>query len=227
MFGAGASSAPVQHAVRGCARGYGHRPGATIFARAIISSIAKSFRQEIDGSAVYGTRQRARQAIRHSVRQRGDDTSGVSHLLVVSPTNDRVLVGVQRDRTRDDSIVTSLDTSTAISRPDRARLLSRLRGRARFAQANLLTAEWRRDDAVGRAPRDAQQDALGPVRAPVASHRRPCASAITGSPPIPSPSTCASSRADTLGGESCFRAEGSASAEALIPRSGADSSGFT
>jgi poly(3-hydroxybutyrate) depolymerase len=182
------------------------------------------FRQEIDGRAAYGL---------DSVRDKPPGTPFVSagryewssHLLVLNATDDRLLVGVQRDRAREDSIATSLDSSSALSAADRARFQSRLRGRAIFAQANLLTVTG---------------DAMRPWAA-----RREMRSKILWDlfelPPLPANPVRVGDRwqstdpfafemrvagTDTIGGESCLRAEGTASAAALIPRQVADSSGF-
>ena len=181
----------------------------------------ESFRQEIDGRAVYGA-PASRDKPFGSPFVSEASYEWVSHLLVVRADGDRVLVGVQRDRTRDDSIVTSLDTSTAISEPDRARFRSRLRSRERFAQANLLTAG-------------------GGAILPWAARREMRSKMLWDLfelPPLPTtPVRVGDSwhstdpfsfemrvvAADTLAGESCYRAEGSTGAELLIPRSGADS----
>ena len=182
------------------------------------------FRQEIDGSAAYGLGN-ARDKPFGTPFVSSGRYEWTSHLFVLNSANDRLLVGVQRNRTRDDSISTSLDTSSSLSASDRARLQSRLRGRAHFAQANVLTPSG---------------DALKPWAA-----RREMRSKILWDsfelPPLPSnPVRVGDSwqstdpfafemrvaGTDTVGGENCLRAEGTASAAALIPRQVADSSGF-
>jgi|GEM_PF-1101969 len=182
------------------------------------------FRQEIDGSAAQGPRN-ARDKPPGAPFMSAGRYEWTSHLLVLHAADNRLLVGVQRNRARDDSIATSLDSSSAQSESDRARLQSRLRGRARFAQANVLTAGG---------------DATQPWAA-----RREMRSKILWNafelPPLPSTPVRVGDRwqstdpfafemrvagTDTLGGESCLRAEGTASAAALIPRQVPDSSGF-
>jgi hypothetical protein len=179
------------------------------------------FRQEIDGREVYGL---------SAGRDKPFGTPFVSaaryewtsHLLVPSADASRMLVGVQRNRMRDDSISTSLDTSSALSAYERTRLQSRLRGRARFAQANVLTTgggalqPWTaRREMRSKILWDAfELPSLptAPVRIgdrwqstdPFAFEMR-----VTG--------------ADTVGGESCYRAEGVSSGEVLIPRHAVDS----
>ena len=193
-------------------------------ARAIISIYRELFHQEIDGSAVYGS---------GSARDKPVGTPFVSsgryewtsHLFVLNSANERLLVGVQRNRSRDDSIATSLDTSSALSASDRARMQSRLRGRARFAQANVLTLSgdalepWAaRREMRSKILWDAfELPPLPPNRVRVGDHWQ-------STDPFAFEMRVAS--ADTLGGESCLRAEGTASAAALIPRQDADSSGF-
>ncbi|MDQ2768753.1 MAG: dienelactone hydrolase family protein [Gemmatimonadota bacterium] len=183
------------------------------------------FRQEIDGSTPFGL---------GNARDKPFGTPFVSaaryewssHLLVLHAADDRLLVGVQRDRARDDSIVTSLDTSSALSASDRARLQSRLRGRARFAQANLFTA-------------------TGDAMRPWAARREMRSKILWDAFELPSlPTTPLRvgdhwqstdsfafdmhvAGTDALGGETCLRAKGTASAAALIPRQVADSSEFT
>jgi len=182
------------------------------------------FRQEIDGSAAYGLGNARDKPFGTPFISAGR-YEWTSHLFVLNTTNERLLVGVQRNRARDDSIATSLDTSSALSASDRARLQSRLRGRARYAQANVLTLSG---------------DALKPWAA-----RREMRSKILWDafelPPLPQNPVRVGDHwqstdpfafemrvagTDTLGGESCLRAEGTASAAALIPRQVADSSGF-
>jgi dienelactone hydrolase len=180
------------------------------------------FRQEIDGSAVYGT------PGKHDKPFGSPFVSAAryewsSHVLVVRADGDRILVGVQRDRARDDSIVTSLDTMSTLTASDRARLQSRLRGRERYAQANLLTAS-------------------GDARLPWAARREMRSKMLWDLFELPSLPAAAVrlgdhwqstdpftfdmhvAATDTLGGENCYRAEGTATAELLIPRSNADSS---
>ncbi|MDB4911799.1 MAG: hypothetical protein JWO39_2622, partial [Gemmatimonadetes bacterium] len=179
------------------------------------------FRQEIDGREVYGL---------SAGRDKPFGTPFVSaaryewtsHLLVPSAGADRMLVGVQRNRTRDDSISTSLDTSSALSTYERARLQSRLRGRARLAQANVLTTNggamqpW--------TPRREMRskilwDAFELPSLPTASVRIGDRWESTD----PFAFEMHVTGADTVGGERCYRAEGFSSGEVLIPRQAADS----
>jgi poly(3-hydroxybutyrate) depolymerase len=184
----------------------------------------EEFRQEIDGRAVYGL---------SAGRDKPFGTPFVSaaryewasHLLVPSAGADRMLVGVQRNRTRDDSIATSLDTSSAFSAPERARLQSRLHGRARFAQADLFTTN-------------------GGALRPWAARREMRSKFLWDAfelPSLPATPVRVGDRwqstdpfafemqvtgADTLAGESCYRADGMTSGEALIPRQVVDSNAF-
>jgi hypothetical protein len=179
------------------------------------------FHQEIDGSAVYGA-PGSRQKPFGSPFISAARYEWASQLLVVHADGDRILVGVQRDRARDDSIVTSLDTASTLSASDRTRLRSRLRGRERFAQANLLTAagDARLPWAARREMRSKMLWDLfelpslpsAPVRVGDSWHS---------TDPFSFEMRVAAT--DTLGGEMCFRAEGSSSAELLIPQSKADS----
>jgi hypothetical protein len=182
------------------------------------------FRQEIDGSAVYGLATGRDKPFGTPFVSAGR-YEWTSHLLVLHATETRVLVGVQRDRARDDSIATSLDSSSAISASDRARLQSRLHGRARFAQATLLTI-------------------TGDATLPWAARREMRSKILWDAfelPPLPPNPVRVGDRwqstdpfafemrvagVDTLGGDACLRAEGSASAAALVPRQAADSSSF-
>ena len=179
------------------------------------------FRQEIDGRELYGL---------SAGRDKPFGTPFVSaaryewtsHLLVPSAGAERMLVGVQRNRARDDSIATSLDTTSALSLDERARLQSRLHGRARYAQANLLTTS-------------------GGAMQPWAARREMRSKMLWDAFELPSLPTAPVrigdrwqstdpfafemhvTGADTLGGESCYRAEGFASGEVLIPRQTVDS----
>jgi poly(3-hydroxybutyrate) depolymerase len=179
------------------------------------------FRQEIDGREVYGL---------SAGRDKPFGTPFVSaaryewtsHLLVPSASASRMLVGVQRNRARDDSISTPLDTTSAHSAYERARLQSLLRGRARFAQGNLLTTS-------------------GGAMRPWAARREMRSKMLFDAFELPSlPTTPVRigdrwqstdpfafdmnvTGADTVGGESCYRAEGFASGEVLIPRQTVDS----
>ena len=183
------------------------------------------FRQEIDGSAVYGLPTRRDKPFGTPFVSAGRYEWN-SHLLVLRAADDRILVGVQRNRAREDSIVTSLDTTSAMSASDRARLKSRLQGRERYAQANLV-------------------DAAGDARLPWAARREMRSKMLWDLfelPSLPRAAVHVGDRwqstdpfafdmhvagIDSAGGESCFRADGTASAAALIPRSGADSSAAT
>jgi dienelactone hydrolase len=180
------------------------------------------FRQEIDGSAVFGA------PGKHDKPFGSPFISAAryewsSHVLVVRADGDRILVGVQRDRARDDSIVTSLDTMSTLTASDRARLQSRLRGRERYAQANLITAsgDARLPWAARREMRSKmlwdlfELPSLPPSAVRVGDHWQ-------STDPFTFDMHVAAT--DTLGGESCYLAEGTATAELLIPRSNADSS---
>jgi dienelactone hydrolase len=182
------------------------------------------FRQEIDGREVYGL-SAGRDKPFGSPFVSAARYEWTSHELVPSANGDRVLVGVQRNRLRDDSIATSLDTSSALSADERTRLQSRLRGRARFAQANVLTAsgDARLPWAARREMRskilwDAFELPSLPEKAVRVGDRWQSTDPFAFDMQV--------ARIDTMGGESCFRAEGTASGIALIPRQGADSSAF-
>lgn len=180
------------------------------------------FHQEIDGSAVFGAPGSRDKPFGYPFISAAR-YEWTSHLLVVHAEGDRILVGVQRNRVGDDSIVTSLDTASTISEPDRTRLRSRLRGRERYAQANMLTAagDARLPWAARREMRSKMLWDLfelpslpsAPVRAGDSWHSTD-----------PFSFEMRVAAADTLGGEMCFRAEGSSSAELLIPQTKGDSS---
>lgn len=179
------------------------------------------FGQEVDGRAVYGLAA-GRDKPFGTPFVSGARYEWTSHLLVPASGADRILVGVQRNRAREDSISTSLDTSSAFSPYERERLQARLRGRARFAQANLLTTN-------------------GDAKEPWAARREMRSKILWDAFELPSlPTTPARigdrwqstdpfafamqvTGADTLGGERCFRADGSASVTTLIPRQVEDS----
>src|SRR5664279_514504 len=180
------------------------------------------FRQEIDGSAVFGA------PGKHDKPFGSPFVSAAryewsSHVLIVRAEGDRILVGVQRDRARDDSIVTSLDTMSTLTASDRARLQSRLRGRERYAQANLISAscDARLPWAARREMRSKMLwDLFELPSLPAATVR--LGDHWQSTDPFTFDMHVAAT--DTLGGESCYRAEGTATAELLIPRSNADSS---
>ena len=180
------------------------------------------FEQDIDGREIYGLTA-GRDKPFGSPFVSASRYEWTSELLVPAASANRILVGVQRNRAREDSISTSLDTASGITDTDRERQHARLRGRDRFAQGNLLTANG---------------DAMQPWAA-----RREMRSKILWDafelPSLPTAPVRVGDRwqstdpfafemqvtaADTLGGERCFRAEGSASAAALIPRQVVDSS---
>jgi dienelactone hydrolase len=180
------------------------------------------FEQDIDGREIYGLTA-GRDKPFGSPFVSAARYEWTTHLLVPGASGNRMLVGVQRDRAHDDSISTSLDTTSGITDHERERQRARLRGHARFAQANLLTTSG---------------DAMQPWAA-----RREMRSKILWDafelPSLPAAPVRVGDRwqstdpfafemqvtaADTLGGERCFRAEGSASAAALIPRQVVDSS---
>src|SRR5689334_24360293 len=97
------------------------------------------FEQDIDGRETYGlTSGRDKPFGSPFVSEAHYEWA--SHLLVPTASANRLLVGVQRNRARQDSIVTSLDTASGLPDRERERQHARLRGRERYAQANLLTA---------------------------------------------------------------------------------------
>jgi len=179
------------------------------------------FRQEIDGREVYGLAT-GRDKPFGTPFVSAASYEWASQLLVPSVGANGMLVGVQRNRTRDDSISTSLDTARAYTAHERERLRARMNGRARFAQANLLTA---RGDA--QLPWAARRE----MRSKVLWDAFELPS-LPGSPirigdhwqsTDPFALEIRVAGADTLSGERCYRAEGSASAAALIPRQVVDS----
>src|SRR3569833_3538098 len=97
------------------------------------------FEQEIDGREIYGLTS-GRDKPFGSPFVSAARYEWASQLLIPAASANRVLVGVQRNRAREDSISTSLDTASGISDQERERQHARLRGRERFAQAALVTA---------------------------------------------------------------------------------------
>ena len=149
----------------------------------------EQFEQDIDGREIYGLTV-GRDKPFGSPFVSTARYEWASHLLVPGASANRMLVGVQRNRAHDDSISTSLDTTSGITDSERERQRARLRGRARFAQANLLTTNG---DATQpwAARREMRSKILWDAfELPSLPVQRPCASAIAGSPPIPSPSRC-------------------------------------
>ncbi|MEP7064916.1 MAG: HEAT repeat domain-containing protein [Gemmatimonadota bacterium] len=194
---------------------YDLRPGDHLTYREI-------FRQEIDGREVYGLVSGRDKPFGNPFVSAGR-YEWLSHLLVASAEPDRILVGVQRNRAREDSISTSLDTTRGMSAHELERQRARLHGRERVAQANLLTASGgaRQPWAVRREMRSKiLWDSFELPSLPTAAVR--IGDRWQSSDPFAFAMRVAG--VDTVGGERCYRAEGSASAEALIPRQNVDSS---
>ena len=182
------------------------------------------FQQDIDGREIYGLTS-GRDKPFGSPFVSAASYEWTSQLLIPAASAARVLVGVQRNRTRDDSISTSLDTASGISDHDRERQRARLAGRDRFAQANLLTANG---DATQpwAARREMRSKMLWDAFELPSLPGAPVRIGDRWQSTDPFAFDMQVTSADTLGGERCYRADGSAGAAALIPRQVADSSAF-
>ncbi|HEY2897837.1 MAG TPA: HEAT repeat domain-containing protein [Gemmatimonadaceae bacterium] len=180
------------------------------------------FEQDIDGREIYGLSV-GRDKPFGSPFVSASRYEWASQLLVPAASASRMLVGVQRNRTRDDSISTSLDTTSGISDHERERQHARLRGRARFAQANLLSASGDATLSWG-ARREMRSKILWDAFELPSLPTAPVRIGDRWQSTDPFAFEMQVTSADTLGGERCFRADGSASAAALIPRQVVDSS---
>ena len=180
------------------------------------------FEQDIDGREIYGLAV-GRNKPFGSPFVSAARYEWASHLLVPEASANRMLVGVQRNRAHDDSISTSLDTASGITDNERERQRARLRGRARFAQANLLTTSG---DATQpwAARREMRSKVLWDAFELPSLPTQPVRIGDRWQSTDPFAFEMQVTAADTLGGERCFRADGSASAAALIPRQVVDSS---
>ncbi len=179
------------------------------------------FRQEIDGREVFGLAT-GRDKPFGAPFVSASSYEWTSHVLVASVIGERVLVGVQRNRTRDDSIVTSLDTSTALSAYERERLRTRLLGRARFAQANILSPNGDAHEPWA-ARREMRSKILWDAFELPSLPTKPVQLGDHWQSTDPFAFVMHIAAVDTLGTERCYRAEGAASAAALIPRQTVDS----
>jgi hypothetical protein len=179
------------------------------------------FRQEVDGREVFGLNAGRDKPFGSPFVSAGR-YEWMSHVLVPSVSDERILVGVQRNRARNDSIVTSLDTMSSLSAYEHERLRSRLLGRARYAQANLLTL-----GGDGRMPwaarREMRSKILWDLFELPSLPAKPVRIGDQWQSTDPFAFVMHVAGADTIGAESCYRAEGSASAVALIPRQTVDS----
>lgn len=165
--------------------------------------------QEIDGRVVYGLGTARDKPFGPPFTAAGR-YEWTTHVLVLHAVDGRIVVGVQRNRARDDSLTATIDGA-----------LARMHSRERFAQANVLSANG---DAMlpWAARRELRSKLLWDVfelpplpSAPVTSGAH-----WHGTDPFAFDMHVAAM--DTVSGESCFRAEGAASAAALIPRAGAE-----
>ncbi len=181
----------------------------------------ETFDQEIDGTAVFGAPGKHDKPF-GSPFVSSARYEWMSHVLVVHADRDRILVGVERTRSRDDSIATSLDTASSLSPSDRVRLQSRLRSRAQFAQANVLAANG---DAHSpwAARREMRSKMLWDLFELPSLPSAPVRLGDHWQSTDPFTFDMRVVSADRLGGETCYRAEGTATAELLIPRTAADS----
>ena len=182
------------------------------------------FEQDIDGREIYGLTS-GRDKPFGSPFVSAARYEWTSQLLVPAASATRVLVGVQRNRARDDSISTSLDTASGITDHERERQHARLTGRDRFAQANLLTANG---DATQpwAARREMRSKMLWDAFELPSLPAAPVGVGDRWQSTDPFAFEMQVTGADTLGGERCYRTEGSAGAAALIPRQVADSNAF-
>lgn len=176
-------------------------------------------RQEIDGRVVYGlgtTRDKPFGPLFVAAGR----YEWTTHVLVLGAADGRMVVGVQRNRARDDSLSATID-GAGHAQADETQLVSRMHSRERFAQANVLSENG--DAMLPWAARREMRSKLlwdvfelpplpdAPVR--VGAHWQ-------GTDSFAFDMRVAA--LDTVAGDVCYRAEGAASAAALIPRAGAD-----
>jgi len=166
-------------------------------------------RQEIDGRVVYGLGT-ARDKLFGPPFTASGRYEWTTHVLVLHAAGERAVVGVQRNRARDDTLSATIDGA-----------LSRMHSRERFAQANVLTDNG---DAMfpWTARREMRSKMLWDVfeLPPLPSAPAGTGAHWQGTDPFAFDMHVAAM--ETVSGESCFRAEGAASAAALIPRAGAE-----
>lgn len=175
----------------------------------------ETMRQEIDGRVAYGLGT-ARDKPFGTPFTAAGSYEWTSHVLVMRASQDRLLLGVQRNRARDDSLTASLE-GAGHSPADDTVLASRMHSRERFAQANEISS---RGDATfpWAARREMRSKLLWDVFELPPLPRTPVqiGSHWQGTDPFAFEMRVAA--IDTLDGEVCARAEGAASVAALIPR---------
>ena len=173
--------------------------------------------QEIDGRVVYGLGTARDKPFGPPFTASGR-YEWVSHVLVLRATSGRITVGVQRNRSRDDTLAASIEGA---SQADQTQLASRMHSRERFAQGNVLTATG---DAMlpWAARREMRSKVLWDVFELPSLPTAPVSVGTHWQATDPFAFDMHLAGVDTVSGESCLRAEGAASAAALIPRAGAE-----
>jgi len=175
----------------------------------------ETMRQQIDGRVVYGLGTARDKPFGPPFTAAGS-YEWTSHVLVVRAFENRLLLGVQRNRARADSVGASLAGADGAPANDTV-LASRMHSRAHFAQANEISTGG---DAMfpWAARREMRSKLLWDVfelpplpHAPVQVGSR-----WQGTDPFAFEMRVAA--IDTLAGVACARAEGAASVAALIPR---------
>jgi dienelactone hydrolase len=175
----------------------------------------ETMRQEIDGRVVFGLGT-ARDKPFGTPFTAAGSYEWTSHVLVMRAAQDRLLLGVQRNRSRDDSVSASLDDAGHAPAHDTV-LASRMHSRERFAQANEMSVSG---DATfpWAARREMRSKLLWDVfeMPSLPQTAVQVGSRWQGTDPFAFEMRVAA--IDTLGGSACARAEGAASVAALIPR---------